>query len=356
MPSSRSAILIAIVFALLFPAAVSAEDMVHIVQPGETLYRISVRYGVSMDTIAQANQISNRERILVGQRLTIPDMTNAVENPLIAAEPTHHVVQPGETLASIANRYGLTVSQIAQINNIANPNRILRGQTLTVFTAPQTTAADTAPAAEVDLAARVDEEPQAAAVTTLTQYTVQSGEHLAEIAQRFGVTWPAIVQANNITDPNRIVAGQTIVIPDARTVADLGIITPVQIVANAPAATVTVGKQIIVNLRDQRIYAYEDGRLVRSVLASTGLPATPTVRGSFKVQRKYTSQLMSGPGYYLPNVQWIMYFYAGYAIHGTYWHNNFGQPMSHGCVNLPNDEALWFYEWAPVGTPVLVQA
>jgi lipoprotein-anchoring transpeptidase ErfK/SrfK len=64
---------------------------------------------------------------------------------------------------------------------------------------------------------------------------------------------------------------------------------------------------------------------------------------------------MSGPGYYLPNVQWIMYFYSGYAIHGTYWHNNFGQPMSHGCVNLPNNEALWFYQWAPTGTPVLVQ-
>src|SRR5690606_10780411 len=147
MPSSRYAILIAIVFALLFPAAASAEDIIHIVQPGETLYRISVRYGVSMDTIAQANQISNRERILAGQRLTIPDMTNAVENPLIAGEPTRHVVQPGETLASIANRYGLTVSQIAQINNITNPNRILRGQTLTVFTTPQTTAADTAQAA-----------------------------------------------------------------------------------------------------------------------------------------------------------------------------------------------------------------
>jgi lipoprotein-anchoring transpeptidase ErfK/SrfK len=91
-------------------------------------------------------------------------------------------------------------------------------------------------------------------------------------------------------------------------------------------------------------------------MGSLGLPATPTVKGSYTVQRKYESKTMSGPGYYLTGVQRSMYFYAGYALHGAYWHNNWGQPMSHGCVNRPNEEALWFYEWAPVGTPVLVQA
>lgn len=351
MPPSRSLVLTVIVLALLFPAVAAAqEDTIHIVQPGETLFRISQRYGVSMDIIAQANNISNHAHIVAGQQMVIPDLSEAVENPLIAVEPTHHVVQPGETLATIANQYGLTVSQIAQINNIANPDRILRGQTLTVFTSPQ---AET-PAEEA--AESVEEAPLVVPDGVGMPYIVQPGEHLAEIAQRHGVTWPAIIQANNITDPNLIEAGQVIIIPDASSVTDLGIISPMDLAPGAPAATVTVGKQIIVDLSDSRIYAYEDGRLVHSALASMGLPATPTVQGSFTVQRKYEAQLMSGPGYYLPNVQWIMYFYAGYAVHGTYWHNNFGQPMSHGCVNLPNDEALWFYEWAPVGTPVLVQA
>ena len=92
-----------------------------------------------------------------------------------------------------------------------------------------------------------------------------------------------------------------------------------------------------------------------AVLVSTGLPATPTVVGDFTVQRKYDAQTMVGPGYYLPDVPWVMYFFEGYAIHGTYWHNNFGHPMSHGCVNLPTDESLWFYNFAPLGTPVHVQ-
>jgi len=124
----------------------------------------------------------------------------------------------------------------------------------------------------------------------------------------------------------------------------------------APPARIGHGKEIIVDLSDERTYAYEDGKLVRNVLSSTGLPDTPTVKGSFTIQRKYVSQTMTGPGYYLPGVPYIMYFYAGYALHGTYWHNNFGHPMSHGCVNLPTSEAEWFYNWTEIGTPVYVES
>ena len=50
-----------------------------------------------------------------------------------------------------------------------------------------------------------------------------------------------------------------------------------------------------------------------------------------------------------------MFFYRGYAIHGTYWHDSFGHPMSHGCVNLTEADAAWLYHWAPLGTPVVVR-
>ena len=63
---------------------------------------------------------------------------------------------------------------------------------------------------------------------------------------------------------------------------------------------------------------------------------------------------MSGPGYSLPNVEWVSYFVKSYAIHGTYWHNNFGTPMSHGCVNMRVREAKWLFNWAPKGTRVIV--
>jgi LysM repeat protein len=363
---------------LILAAPVLAQEQIHTVQPGENLYRISLAYGVDMKIIAQANNIANTALVYVGQKLIIPDMSQAADGELFAAEPTYYTVQPGDSLLRIANLYGLTVQQLAQINNLADINHIVPGQQLTVFTqpltetAPSTTEEPTPMPEATTLAAEPLEVtpavtldplllPQPTAITTEepivdgTPYTIQAGETLASIAMSHGVTWPAIVQANNITDPNQIMPGETIIIPNAGSITNLGIISPSSMPMAAPAPTVLVGKQIIVDLSDQRTYAYENGVLVRNTLVSTGLPATPTVLGSFTVQRKYESQLMSGPGYYLPNVQWISYFYAGYAIHGTYWHNNFGQPMSHGCVNMPNEEALWYYNFAPVGTPVLVQ-
>ena len=63
---------------------------------------------------------------------------------------------------------------------------------------------------------------------------------------------------------------------------------------------------------------------------------------------------MIGPGYDLPGVQWVSWFSGDYSIHGTYWHHNFGHPMSHGCINATDGDAEFIYNWAPVGTPVYI--
>lgn len=111
---------------------------------------------------------------------------------------------------------------------------------------------------------------------------------------------------------------------------------------------------IDVDLSQQRVYAYEGDTLMNSFLVSTGTWQTPTVTGEFKVWIKVRSQAMSGPGYYLPDVPYVMYFYKDYGLHGTYWHNNFGTPMSHGCVNLTIPDSEWLYNFASVGTVVNV--
>jgi lipoprotein-anchoring transpeptidase ErfK/SrfK len=109
---------------------------------------------------------------------------------------------------------------------------------------------------------------------------------------------------------------------------------------------------IDVNLTEQRLYAYQGNTVVRSFLVSTGIWLYPTVTGQFHIYVKYLYTDMAGPGYYLPNVPYTMYFYRGYGIHGTYWHHNFGHPMSHGCVNMYTPDAEWVYNWASVGTLV----
>ena len=127
---------------------------------------------------------------------------------------------------------------------------------------------------------------------------------------------------------------------------------------NAPRVVVSSGKGearwIDVNLSTQSVYAFEGDTVVNSFVVSTGTWMTPTVTGKYKIWIKFKSTSMSGPGYYLPNVPYAMYFHKGYGLHGTYWHNNFGTPMSHGCVNLRTSDAEWLYNWASVGTVVNV--
>jgi lipoprotein-anchoring transpeptidase ErfK/SrfK len=114
------------------------------------------------------------------------------------------------------------------------------------------------------------------------------------------------------------------------------------------------GRWIDVDLTRQMVYAYEGSTLVNSFVTSTGTWQYPTVTGQYRVYIKYRYKHMSGPGYSLPDVPFTMFFYQGYAIHGTYWHNNFGTPMSHGCVNLSIPDAEWIYNWSSVGTLVNV--
>ncbi|MFN8447955.1 MAG: LysM peptidoglycan-binding domain-containing protein [Anaerolineae bacterium] len=349
----------------------SAQDgEVHIVLPGENLYRIAQDYGVTVDAIASANNIANTWRIDIGQRLVIPSLTPqatevappqeepepaaeapVVVEPVATVQPTpipyeYYTVGYGQSLAQIAERFGMSLSDIARLNDITNPDLIYAGQKLIVTPSPAEAPA-ASPVPSPDLNSPLPP-------TNTVTHVVQAGETLASIADRYGISWLQIAQANSIYNADYVEAGAELLIPGG-TILDNADYSFVSAPA-APPARLGVGKEIIVDLSDQRTYAYEDGKLVRNVLSSTGLPGTPTVRGAYKVQRKYVAQTMTGPGYYLPDVPYIMYFYAGYALHGTYWHNNFGQPMSHGCVNLPTSEAEWFYNWTEIGTPVYVES
>jgi len=120
----------------------------------------------------------------------------------------------------------------------------------------------------------------------------------------------------------------------------------------------TQDKWIDVDLGQQRMAAYFGSEPVFGSLISTGRLATPTPKGTFEIFTKNSIQTMDGRplgfDYVLPNVPWNMYFKTHYALHGTFWHDEFGTPQSHGCVNLPTPEAGWLFEWAPIGTLVKV--
>ena len=121
-------------------------------------------------------------------------------------------------------------------------------------------------------------------------------------------------------------------------------------------------KRIEIDLSEQKLRAYEGDNKVFSFKVSTGKwGRTPT--GEFRIWTKIKYSLMAGGSqalgtyYYLPNVPYVMYFAngeipasRGFGIHGTYWHDNFGHPMSHGCINMKTEEAEQLFHWA---NPVL---
>jgi lipoprotein-anchoring transpeptidase ErfK/SrfK len=127
-----------------------------------------------------------------------------------------------------------------------------------------------------------------------------------------------------------------------------------------PAQVTKTSRNIVVNLSEQRTYLFENGQVVDSFLISSGREGYSSHTGSFRITAKLTSQdmgnkdLTKAPNYFTEDVPDVMYYNGDEALHGAYWHNNFGNVMSHGCVNMPLDKAAKVFDWAPMGTEVTV--
>ncbi|MCG6133813.1 MAG: L,D-transpeptidase [Nostoc sp. LLA-1] len=111
---------------------------------------------------------------------------------------------------------------------------------------------------------------------------------------------------------------------------------------------------IQVNLSTQRLIAWEGGKPVYAVIISSGKKSTPTRVGTFKIQSKHKSTRMRGRNYDVPNVPHAMFYQGNYGIHGAYWHKKFGTPVSQGCVNVAPNHAKWLFDWASLGTQVVI--
>ncbi len=315
-----------------------AAETTHIVQPGDNLSRIAQRYGVEPAQLAAVNGITNPNRVLIGQRLIIPTADTAAFAPASAATTAdaplpgaggYHVVAPGDSLSVIARRYGMSMDDLMRLNRIANPNTIYVGQQLRLSARVAATAApvrnDPVPAGSI--------------------YVVQPGDSLSKIAQAHNTTVDQLMRANGLPNAEFVYSGQR-----------LRIQTPAQSVAAASVRAPADGERwILVTLSNQTLTAYQGNVPVMHSIIASGKPGTPTKVGEFRVYAKVPLQRMTGPGWDIPNVPWILYYDGDYAIHGAYWHANFGTPTSRGCVNMTVEEARILYEWASVGTRVVIQ-
>ena len=180
--------------ALAIGCLLAASGAAYTVERGDTLSEIAARSGVSVSALAEANDLTNPNLIYVGQRLTIPGRgSDRGGTPTRGTSARTHIVGAGESLGSIAARFGLTIEQLARANGITDPSRIMAGSLLRI-------------------AAEAPPPPGGGARATGT-HVIRPGESLSTIASRYGTSVTRLVDANDLADPDRIVAGQRLRVP-----------------------------------------------------------------------------------------------------------------------------------------------
>lgn len=186
----RTIIPVLILAGLIFsPSALAEEEaQIHIVQPGETLLGLALRYGTTTESLAKANDLRDPNFIRAGQRLTIAKAASPSPSP--KPSPTVHTIMAGETLSHIAYKYGVSLQELAAANQLKDLNWIVAGMKLAI---PGSGATPPSPKA--------------------SSYQVQPGDTLSKIALEHSVSVQALAAANNIPDPNRLRAGQVLAIP-----------------------------------------------------------------------------------------------------------------------------------------------
>ncbi|MGD9665762.1 MAG: LysM peptidoglycan-binding domain-containing protein [Novosphingobium sp.] len=203
----RTALLTAAALALV--AASPETETRHVVEAGETLNGIANRAGVSADDLARANGLEPPYPLRAGQTLTIPRKAKTAARVATSSAMTH-VVQPGETLNGIANRAGVAPADLASVNDLAPPYPLRAGQKLTL---PKGAKQPTTKPASATLVKPAPAPVSSGIEASATQHVVQPGETLNGIANRAGVPAILIAEANGLSEPYPVQAGQTLTIP-----------------------------------------------------------------------------------------------------------------------------------------------
>ena len=333
--------------AVMSTAGSASASEVHIVQPGETLSQIARQYGTTVANLQELNGLPDANFVWYGQRLLIDAGETAAPAPHSAEGHQLYTVQPGDTLFRLAGKHGISLSRLMSMNGFSSEEWLIVGQELLV---PRARAPAPQPAHLISAlhpAPPITE--MQAGRTRPAVHTVQTGELLSDIAERHGVNPAALARLNDLQNNSTLEPGRALRIPSTNALELLEGMSQRLDRARYPTLT---ERWVEVDLNEQMAIAYEGAKPVRAFVISSGVDDTPTVAGTFRIWVKIAMQDMrggnraAGTSYHVTEVKNVLYFYEDYGFHGTYWHSNFGTPMSRGCINMTEEDAEWLFDWA----------
>ena len=316
------------------PVSIHSLNRRYVVEAGDTIIRIADRFGADLPLLLEINSLTADEasRLDIGQILILP----ATPDELVVIPPdSRYTVQPGDTLGLIAEAHNLTQAQLQAANDIANPDALQVGQALMI---------PGQPVASGQLSLGLP-------VRGYDYHIVQPGETLSEIAQELNTTVPALVSTNGLPDSESVYYGLYLRIPFG----------PAPIGQRHPPVPLS-GTSFLVSISRQQCWVFQGDRVIDSWQCSTGSKEWVTRTGTFPVQTKL--EMAQSSAYRLDMPYWLGIYDVGEfenGIHGIpiiwetgqkLWSGLIGQPATFGCAMLNDDDAARLFELAYLGMPV----
>ncbi len=322
-------------------AQIASLNRTYTVSEGDTFPRIALRAGVNQEALRQLNGLDAEDlgNLLIGQPLLLP----ATGEDLRVSRPgKEYVIQPGDSLGSIANQFDLELADLLTANYIADPNTISIGQRLTI---PPPTAS------EADVAQT--NRTVGPARSGFYYYTVQRGDTLSELAQAFNSTKLALLEYNGLPDEQTVYAGLELRIPYG----------PPALPDRRPPVPAS-GTSFLVSLSRQQCWLFQGTTVAKAWTCSTGYGDWITRVGTFAVQSKI--EVAESSAYRLDMPYWLGIYNVGQyenGIHGLpvawdtgekLWAGLIGEPATFGCAMLNDTDAAELFATAYIGMPIHV--
>lgn len=318
-----------------------------------TSYTPATDATVAFDAAAQAYTATAAEP---GTGVSVDDLTAAFADAVTAGRTSfEYSAEPVEVPPLITDKKA--AAAVEQLNGMLGKAGFYVGEERTVPVAPDVVASWlTVAPADGELKITADAAKIQASVDALPAQVNRDAVNATNVVDSGGKVLKALTEGQE----GRVLGDTSTTAADFAAKLNGGEAAFALPVTSTPFESTNLFRRVEVDLSEQRTYLYENEKLVKSWAVSTGKGANATDKGRFRVYAQLRTQNMGrqdttvAPYYYTPNVPYISYFNGDEALHGTYWHSNFGTPMSHGCVNMPVDAARYVWEFATKGTEVWV--